>query len=479
MTQLKRSSNDANLRRSIHVAAFIAVIGLFVSCASTASLNQRQDLVQNVRMGNVESSVDAYKKIDQPQNSEILWKYDLAMLEHFSGRYEDSISHMNDIHFKMENDISKNAGEAIGSFLLNENLADYRANIYEYLYLNAFNALNYYGVGDLEEAMVEVRRISNKQREYMGKYGEVVISENARLVSQLKDVSKDASSIGVDIDAITPKIPESPAADDIFRDSSFARYISMIFRMMYEDRDNARVDSQVLATLNPAIDVASELNIDDGKGRLDVLAFGGLISERKELAIRFPEDFIPFMPFISLKVDDIQLPAFRLKFVLPIFVGAANFVRSVRVTLSNGETKVLPLLEDFSDAVLKDVSAKAPVAFIRSVVRSISKKAAAVAAGAAALRKAQESQNSLSYSLAYIGVVTAVDSVDLSETADLRQCLFLPGTSYAGGFTLSPGTYSGTVEFLNVKGSVIRSEKFENIVVKNGKTVLVELSCLQ
>lgn len=479
MTQLKRSSLGASLRRSISVAVIVSAAGLFVSCASTVSLNQRRNVLANVRMGNVESSVDEYKKIPQPQNSEILWKYDLAMLEHFSRNYEESIAHMNDIHLKMENDISKNAGEVIGSFLLNENIANYRANIYEYLYLNAFNALNYYGMGDLEEAMVEVRRISNKQKEYMGKYGEVVISENARLLSQLKDVSKDAASIGVDVDAITPKIPESPKSGDIFRDSSFARYVSMVFRMMSGDRDNARVDSQVLSSLNPAIDVTSELNIVDGKGRLDVLAFGGLISERKELSFRFPEDFIPYMPLISLKVDEIELPAFRLKFAFPVFVAAANLVRSVRVTLSNGESKVLPLLEDFSDAALKDVAAKAPVAFVRSVARSITKKAAAVAAGAAALKVAQQSQNSLSYSLTYIGVVAAVDAVDLSETADVRQCLFLPGTSYAGGFTLSPGSYSGTVEFLNANGSVIRSEKFENIVVKNGKTVLIELSCLQ
>ena len=71
----------------------------------------------------------------------------------------------------------------------------------------------------------------------------------------------------------------------------------------------------------------------------------------------------------------------------------------------------------------------------------------------------------------------AIDQIDRTETADIRQVYALPAQSYAGGIELPPGFYSFKVQYLSKSGTIISEEEFNNIEVKKGKTVLVESSC--
>ena len=71
----------------------------------------------------------------------------------------------------------------------------------------------------------------------------------------------------------------------------------------------------------------------------------------------------------------------------------------------------------------------------------------------------------------------AIDQVDKTETADIRQVYALPAQAYASGVELPPGKYSFKVQYLSKKGVIIKEEYFSDIEVKEGKTVLVESSC--
>lgn len=464
----------------------------FMSCASFPR-GSYEGIEQIVRTGNFSDGVKNYKRINQSNRNAIQWKMDLALLEHFAGQYEDSIILMNDVHELMEDSVTKSITQGLGVAVLNDNVASYVATAYEYLFVNAFNALNYYSIGNLDEALVEVRRISNKQREYMAKYGETIVADAKAVSEKLQtDSGEDANTLGVDMSVINSKSPAQPTDKDIYRDSSFARYVSMVFRMMDGDIDNARIDAQMLASLNPDIPVGEEIVFDKSKGRLEFLAFGGLIAQKKEKALYFPSDFSA-IPFIVLRISGIDIPAFRIKFSYPVYDSNSyrNAVTSVRVLFSDGSTKNLSLLEDFNKALEMDVIVKASSTFTRSVIRSISKKAVAVTTGAVSLyaakrelerqRKAKGRSVSadLIYALAYAGAVSAIEAVDLTEKADVRQCIFLPQASYAGGVTLDPGTYSGKIQFLNVNGNVLYEEHFKDITVKSGKTFLMESAWLQ
>ncbi len=198
---------------------------------------------------------------------------------------------------------------------------------------------------------------------------------------------------------------------------------------MDKDADNAALDAKTLNGINESFDTASELNIAAGKGRLDVLAFANLIGRRGESR----KIFGPIGPiFIQGKTKDgkpatIAVPPFDLEFPYPVYPApteaqikseildryalwtfaedksknipasvlkpgkidtipqAPQTITSVKVVLADGTEKQLSLLEDFSYAVQQDVNTKARRAYLRSIPRSIIKKAAAVTAGSVAL----------------------------------------------------------------------------------------------
>lgn len=456
--------------------------------------------------------------------------FDLAMMKHYQKDYDGSLALLNATNEKMKDSVTKSITKGFAAAVANENAAEYAGTPYEYIYINLFNALNYYGKGDVEGAGVEVRQLNDKQKEYLVKYGEWVTASDDEEEAEGGDEKAGAAykMLQINPTEFNGKRPAKPTSADVFRDSAAARYLSMLFYMMDKDADNAALDARTLNAINGSFDTASELNIASGKGRLDVLAFANLIGRRGESR----KIFGPIGPiFIDGTTKDgkptrMAIPPFDLEFAYPVYPApteaqikeeildryagwvfaedkannipatvlkpgkteavpqAPQAVTAIKVVLASGEEKTLPLLEDFSYAVQQDVNTKARKAYNRSIPRSIVKKAAAVTAGSVALSAVtpQPGQplNPVSwkvYAAAFVKLSQAVDAIDMTETADVRQVYALPGQAYAAGFELDPGTYSGKVVYFAADGSVIAEEPFENVVVKAGVPVLVEASC--
>ena len=95
-------------------------------------------------------------------------------------------------------------------------------------------------------------------------------------------------------------------------------------------------------------------------------------------------------------------------------------------------------------------------------------------AGASAARRAEERFEGLGSLVGFVGKVAA----ELSEQADLRVSRYFPGRVYVGGITLDAGSYSVTVNYYGNRGSIISSEKQENVLVQANKLNLVEFICL-
>lgn len=60
------------------------------------------------------------------------------------------------------------ASRVLGATLFNEEMIQYKGDIFEKLFINAMSALNYIELGNLEDAMVEVRRINEKYNKFTG-----------------------------------------------------------------------------------------------------------------------------------------------------------------------------------------------------------------------------------------------------------------------------------------------------------------------
>ena len=541
------------IRCALQSAVAAACICVFASCASLpkgeaealAHIDSRPHAIKKKKY----NEARFYKALDEGDfekctafllgqkitDKERIRQYlDLAFAEHFSKAYDSSIEACNKADALMEDAVTKSVTRTVLSATLNENASEYSGRVYEYLYVNVFNALNYYHKGDMEGALVEIRKIANKQREYIAKYGKAVLAKDAPQKREITDADYAAAMFGINMPALIAKSPPQATKDDVFRDSAASRYVSMLFRLMNGDADDARIDADVLAKLSPRFPAAQTLTTPEGKGRLDVLAFCGLIGRRYEQSFYFPGDVVNGLAGLNFSVigigssamivmppfpNGVVIPAFRLKFVYPAFDASSmrSHIAGVRILVSDanasgkpavvrtaagkhdGQSVVgtdgkgeaaavcdLSLLEDFNDAVDKDVRTHAAKAFARSVVRSLLKKSAAVTAGEATLAALADKNSNkksfadaLLYELAYLSVSAAIDAVDAAETADVRQSVCLPARAYAGGCAVDPGSYDVTVQYVDASSNIVFQERFASVKVESGVPVLIESSYMK
>lgn len=468
------------------VAALSACI-ILAGCASTPKDANGEKLSKKDINGRYLAALDSGKYKDglsvlsksKIKNQKIKDDFEKAMLLHYMKNYKDSYEILNVTDREMDDSITKSISQGIGAAIVNDNVKDYEATPYEYIYINIFNCLNYYNLGNIEEAAVEIRRMNEKQRVSLVKYGELAIS--AEDFNSDKGVKDAYSAFNISRSEITSHEPRKPTEDDIFKDSALARYMSLLFYMMENDKGNAELDARTLAVLNSSFDAKSELEIARGKGRLDVIAFTDLIGRRREERIvigPFPNIMFPVRGIL------VDIPEFDIEFTYPKFDFVEKSpITAIKITV-NGETKFLPLLEDFNYAVQKDVNSKAHKAYGRSVTRSLTKKLAAVSTGAASIAAAQiaaDNSDSViaatiaraSALAAIVALPAAIEAIDKGENADIRQVWALPAKAYAGGFELAPGEYNVKVEYF-AGDSLLETQNFEKVKVRAGKPSIVE-----
>ncbi|WP_027729136.1 hypothetical protein [Treponema sp. C6A8] len=475
------------MRKSRLLIAALGVM-LFASCASnskkegSSKSSQKEEnhkYLAALDEGRYDDALKILSKQKKQKKNLIRDNYDLAMLYHLTGDYAASRDLMNQTERLMDASVTKSISQGFAAAVFNENSVEYEANPYEYIYLNIFNFFNYYNAGEEDEAGVEIRRMNDKQKTYLAKYGEFLLTDDNYNADS--EVQNAYTSLNINPAEINGSAPAKPTSADIFKDSPAARYMSLLLYMREGDFGNAELDAKMLHSMNESFDTKSELNISRGKGRLDVISFTDLIGRREEERIVIGP--IPTFPFVINKII-VTIPDFDIEFVYPKFVHTDNSRITAVKMIVNGQEKTLSLLEDFNYAVQKDVKSKAKKAYGRSVRRSLAKKLSAVISAATAVVSAQvaaeQADNPVAIAITKAAAIAAIyalppaiEAVDKTETADIRQVYALPGKAYASGLELEPGLYDVTVQYLS--GSRVIAEKnYSKIRVRENKPTILE-----
>ena len=491
--------------------AFLALVVLLASCASNSGTKggavkpkkfTQEKFDEAISRGDIDDALSMTLGRKYAKNDVIIQKLDIALMSHFAKDYQTSSQYFNSVNEDIKNAVTQSIAKGAIAALGNENAKEYAGSIYESHFLNVFNAFNYYNRGDLESAVALMKDLAQKRVMY-----DVVAlavanesDEEAEKEAQAdaddgkggkkKSAASAASAINVDMNAINRRAPKKPTEEDVFSDSALERYVAVNFyAMQTQDRttpievrgiaeQEIEQQSRLFKDRCPSYDLSEDISIPNGMGRVNILAFSGIIGRRSEHETYFPGDFIDGLEFVPpVVIDNITIPAFRLKFVFPEFKRNAKKIRSITAYIGEKEVPLL-LLEDFDNAVEKDVNTKAYKAFKRSVFRSIFKKATAVTAGAITLSAASD-LGTLAKIAAEISVSAAIDATDLAETADIRQVMALPSSAHAGGINLEPGVYPVSVRYYGVNNNLIAEESLGTVNVKAGNLILMESLCIR
>ncbi|MDR2210087.1 MAG: hypothetical protein LBO65_01270 [Spirochaetaceae bacterium] len=432
---------------ALPLGALLLQAVLFISCATTDpfvpvdELVDREDFSQGVELLE-ERSKSIYRGKDR-----VLYCLDKGLLTHYAGNYEASSALLEEGERTIEENFAVSISQEIGTVLVSDRAREYDGEDYEDIYLNAFNALNYYHRKDMDEALVEIRRMNNKLRDLSVKYG--TIMTNMQKLALENDT----------------KLPPNPQAPVKFNNSALARYLGMLFYRGAGLPDDARIDQQQLRIAMadaPSIyshpmpsSVMEDLAVPPGLARLNVIGFTGRSPVKNEEIIRIP------------------LGMNWIKIALPVMNARRSQVVSIQVVFDSGETLSLELLENIGAVAAATFEQKKGIIYTRSILRASVKGVTAAVFDAMA---EGSDENSGLFTLLSLGTQIFAEA---SERADLRSARYFPDKAYVGGINLTPGTYSFTVRYYGNNGRVLASRRHENIPVRANTLNLMEEICLK
>jgi hypothetical protein len=432
--------------------AFLVSLGALLLLFSCASGNPHKEADAHAQRGDYQRSLDLIEKDKKSlyrDKDAVLYYLDTGILSHYAADYRRSTELLQEGERAIEAAYTKSITMEISAYIINDTAQEYPGEDYEDIYINAFNALNYYHEDDLEDAMVEIRRMNNKLGFLASKYGIIV-----------DNMQKEALSKGTEIP------PDPSAGQTTFTNSALARYLGMLFYRGNGKPDDARIDRdqiRIAFANNPSVysypppsSLEEELSVPEGKARLNVIAFSGSAPVKEEEIIRI---LIPNSRYI--------------KIALPVMVSRPSAVNRIEARFDSGETLELELLEDIEATARETFKERAHLAYLKSVLRATIKGVASSVLSSAG----DQAEGDAAAVLGLLSIGTQIFA-EASEKADLRISRYFPAKAYVGGITLDPGLYSYSITYYS-GNRVVDSFRYENVPLRAGGVNLAEAASLK
>jgi hypothetical protein len=439
---------------------------LFFSCASNPDVYKGID--NAVYQREFLKGIDEIKKGQEkkspiyPEKNAISLYLDKGLLEHYAGNYYASSMDLQEAEHLIQEAFTKSVTQNIASYIANDNTKEYPGEDYEDIYINVFNALNYYNRGNLEGAMVEIRKISMSSgkldllsRKYENTQSGVAEWITEQLVNYGLRVNTD--------------LPRGRAVN--FSNSALARYLGFLFYLGEGKTDDARIELEQLHAAfadNPAIyanpvpnSVGEAMNVPPGKARLNIIGFAGLSPIKEEG--RFPGIFL------FLRYPELRRPVFKL----PKFVKRKSSINTIEVVVGETNKFRLELLEDMGAVMEETFNARFSNIFLKTYCRVLLKYVVAEIT-AYQIDYASDDKKDKAPSLeASMLVMFQKMAIDASENADVRMSRYFPDKAYIGGINLDPGTYTVTVNYYS-GGKIVARDEHSNVNVRADVLNLIE-----
>lgn len=407
----------------------------------------------------------AYQRLEEDSgriystHDEVLLSLDKGVLSHYAGEYERSNQELAEAERKIEEYYAKSVTQAISSYLVNDTVVDYAGEVFEDIYTNILMALNYIHLGNIEGAFVEIRRFDNKLRAASAKYTDLIAQAN-----------RESGSNGGEMVAVP---------DMEFHNSALARYLSMILYRSRGQLDSAAIDLRYLDSAfasQPGIynfpapsSLAQELDVQEGKARLNVLAFSGLAPVKVEDGLQFYS----------------AAGGFYYKIAYPLMQRRPSSVAAVDVTAipaggrpAESVQKALSVsmepLESIGNIALDTFAQRQALVYLRASIRSVAKAASGAVWGGLS-DNASDAGVGLLFSVLQLASVVATET---TERADVRCSRFFPGLAWVTGMSLEPGEYRVVIEYKDSSGGLVAWEE-RNVSVSLAGLNLVESLCLR
>jgi hypothetical protein len=465
------------MKRTLFAPLGVLIVFL-ASCASTVtSQNQYVEAEAFVKQRNFNAAVgviEAAQGKEYKEKEKVLYYLDIGMLYHYAGMYSESNEALTEAEYAIEELYTNSISKSIGSAVLNDNAQDYKGEVYEDLYINIFKSLNFIGLGNMESALVEVRRVNLKLEMLQDKYNTLYDSYNSSGEEQQAEIDKITNH---------------------FHNSALARYMGTILYRSMGDYDDARIDreffNQSYLTQPVLYPFPMTLPPDD-KPRSDTkipvnfFAFTGQSPTKRSITY-YLDSTNHFLYFTTVEQDKedylkkyadinaIFVPGlgngFHMKLQFPRMERRGIDVSDIRVYANDDFIMNLALTEDMENVAETTFTNELPLIVASTITRAIVKGVVKEVGQSTSDAIIDDQVGGIGGMLLKFAVNAASDvAVDATENADLRVSNFFPAKAYTGEVYLTPGTYDLRLEYYN-KGNLLFTDNLGKREINSGSSI--------
>jgi len=450
----------------------ILILLILAGCASMATYKQQyvaiDEMVAIRNFSGAITQLETAKDKYYQKKDKVIYYLDLGMLYHYNKQFVKSNEMLTLAENAIDELYTKSVTRAAASMLINDNILDYDGEDYEDIYLNIFKALNYLELELFDDAFVEIRRVNNKLELLGQKYNS--------LADQLNR-TKDNKA-------------EFKAGENKFHNDVLGRYLSMLLYGVEGKMDDARIDkeeidkawqmqAQIYNYPQPNIEIPYYLK---NNGDLNIMAFSGRSPQKKANTyyIHTEKDLIFIantaeLPTGKQKLENLHsIPwdgvkkGYHFKFQLPYMEKMESEVAFVKVVIDDKMNYKMDLLESMEQVALTTYEVKAPIVYLKTIVRSLLK-------GLFAAKRKQEMEKQIDNPLLGFAARLATDlAVDATENADLRLSRFFPAKASISSIKLSTGVHTVKLQYYSRNGQILFTDNIGEVNISADKLNFVE-----
>ena len=458
----------------------IASALLLCSCANKA-MTRYETLAPVLKKKGFEGTIQKIEKEKDDiygEKSAFLYEFDLGTLHHYNGNNKESIKHFEKAEKIYEDLYTKSVTNEAAAIATNDNIRPYRARPFEVLLMYQYQILNYLALGDLDEALVEVRR-AQIASEALYQKDKDKVNDNGWLRYLSAIVYEMA---GEEDDAAIAYLKAAKAFEEgnIKMPKEVWEFINESLTKMDRADDLKSLKTASLAQTPKASEArekGQEIIVIGYAGHSPILGemyLSGTYVSGTAMNLTYKDgktgkigSFTVFVPPVAGAGSN----TFHVGFALPEKKELPQRTSLFSVNM-DGKMRISPeKVADIDSELDQNMKDENTTTMVRTATRVILRTIAAQQA-----KKATNTGNGIFDLVKNIAVDVGQSQL---EQADLRIGLFMPNSIFVTRIPVNEGTHQVSVSALDSYGQVVGDYKLDNIKVKKGQKKIIVIPAIE
>ena len=433
----------------IKTLSFLFIISLMIGCGGYKFI----EVMEPLERGQPE---DAYTYLQKhtPKKPDIPFLFELGLVAHYANHFSESSNAFDQAGDIAEDRYTRSVSKEVGSLVTSDKLRPYSGTRYERLLSHYYRALNYIYQGQLDGALVEIRRATSLINYFKGeneKYDFFGTGFLAYLSGMLFEAAGEWNDAYISYKQAAEYYQNAAEKTGVEVPDDIGYALVRLTRSLGFTDEFERYQKQY----------GGPPEHPTNYGELILFYESGYVPPKREEALTFPilkkddvedEEFVPTLIGRQGRTyADVELE-YLLRVAIPTIGSNRPYFAGIEVAVGKDQ-KIGVLVADVERIAVETFNAQRPGILLRTLVRAVGKYLI--------YRKADKESEALGLLVNLAGAVT--------EQADLRSWKTLPNQIFMVRIPLPAGNHTLNLSFLSANGRISRQESVPDVKIDSNR----------